>query len=60
VTASQAELCGASRCYRIDHAVEGAPCLMAKTIKAKQLQGWLARRTLTRLLSAQLRASGES
>jgi len=60
VTASQAELCGASRCYHIDHTVEGAPCLMAKTIKAKQLQGWLARRTLTRLLSAQLRASGES
>lgn len=60
VTASQAELCGASRCYHIDHTVEGAPCLMAKTIKAKQLQGWLARRSLTRLLSAQLRASGES
>lgn len=57
VTASQAELCGASRCYRIDHRTDGRPRLRATTIKAKQLQGYFARRSLTRLLTAQLRST---
>ncbi|WP_369968520.1 hypothetical protein AB8E26_16385 [Stenotrophomonas rhizophila] len=57
VTASQAELCGASRCYRINHRTDGRPQLRATTIKAKQLQGYFARRSLTRLLTAQLRST---
>ena len=36
VTASQAELCGASRCYRIEYGDDGAPKLKARTIKAAQ------------------------
>ena len=54
VTASQAELCGASRCYRIEHHEGGQARLRARTIKARQLQGYFARRSLTRLLTAQL------
>ncbi|WP_416057351.1 hypothetical protein [Stenotrophomonas maltophilia] len=57
VTASQAELCGASRCYRIEYGEDGAPRLKARTIKAAQLQGYFARRNLTRLLTAQLENS---
>ncbi|MDX3935716.1 hypothetical protein [Stenotrophomonas sp.] len=57
VTASQAELCGASRCYQIDHPAEGKPLLRAQSIKARQLQGYFARKNLTRLLTAQLRVS---
>ncbi|WP_313435767.1 hypothetical protein [Stenotrophomonas sp.] len=57
VTASQAELCGASRCYRIEYGDDGAPKLKARTIKAAQLQGYFARRNLTRLLTAQLENS---
>ncbi|MEG2831050.1 MAG: hypothetical protein RR903_16475, partial [Edwardsiella sp. (in: enterobacteria)] len=57
VTASQAELCGASRCYWIDHGSDGRPRLRATTIKARQLQGYFARRSLTRLLTAQLRST---
>ena len=58
VTASQAELCGASRAYRIEHAPEGKRRLLARTIKARQLQGWFARRTLARLLTEQLEIRG--
>jgi len=54
VTASQAELCGASRCYGIEHRTDGHARLKARTIKARQLQGYFARRSLTRLLNAQL------
>ncbi|WP_313146765.1 hypothetical protein [Stenotrophomonas sp.] len=57
VTASQAELCGASRCYRIEYGDDGAPKLKARTIKAAQLQGYFARRNLTRLLTTQLESS---
>lgn len=57
VTASQAELCGASRCYRVEHRPGAQPGLKAMTIKARQLQGYFARRTLTRLLTAQIRSS---
>lgn len=57
VTASQAELCGASRCYGIEYGDDGAPKLKARTIKAAQLQGYFARRNLTRLLTAQLENS---
>jgi len=57
VTASQAELCGASRCYRIEYGDDGAPKLKARTIKAAQLQGYFARRNLTRLLTTQLEGS---
>ncbi|MEG0183106.1 MAG: hypothetical protein RR704_06590 [Stenotrophomonas sp.] len=59
VTASQAELCGASRCYRIEHPAAGEPRLHARTIKARQLQGYFARRNLSGLLTAQLRAGAE-
>lgn len=59
VTASQAELCGASRCYRIEHGRGGEPRLTARTIKARQLQGYFARRNLTRLLAAQLESAAE-
>ncbi len=54
VTASQAELCGASRCYCIEHRPDDHARLKARTIKARQLQGYFARRNLTRLLTAQL------
>jgi hypothetical protein len=57
VTASQAELCGASRCYRVEHRPDAQPRLKAMTIKARQLQGYFARRNLTRLLTAQIRSS---
>ncbi|NIJ69955.1 hypothetical protein [Xanthomonas sp. 60] len=59
VTASQAELCGASRAYRIEHRDDGARRLFARTIKARQQQGWFARRKLTRLLSEQLAARSD-
>ncbi|MDV3468619.1 hypothetical protein RZA67_07735 [Stenotrophomonas sp. C3(2023)] len=58
VTASQAELCGAVRCYGIERATSGQPRLKAHTIKARQLQGYFARNKLARLLSAQLDAGG--
>ena len=57
VTASQAELCGAARSYRIEHLHDGTRRLLARTIKARQLQGFFARRKLTRLLTAQLDAA---
>lgn len=60
VTASQAELCGAARCYRIEHGAQGEPRLKAQTIKARQLQGYFARRSLTRLLTAQLKGGGST
>jgi len=56
VTASQAELCGASRCYRIEQRAGGNARLRARTIKARQLQGYFARRSLTRLLTDQLKS----
>jgi len=56
VTASQAELCGASRCYRIEHREDGKRRLRPQSIKARQLQGYFARKSLTRLLTAQLDA----
>jgi len=60
VTASQAELCGASRAYRIEHLEDGTRRLFARTIKAHQQQGWFARRKLTRLLTEQLQARAGS
>lgn len=54
VTASQAELCGASRAYRLEHVADDKRRLRARTIKAHQLQGFFARRKLARLLTAQL------
>ncbi|AWH53641.1 hypothetical protein C1924_10870 [Stenotrophomonas sp. ESTM1D_MKCIP4_1] len=50
VTASHAELCGASRCYGIEYGADGAAKLKPRTIKAAQLQGYFARRKLTKLL----------
>ncbi|MGA6538389.1 hypothetical protein ACPEH7_09630 [Stenotrophomonas sp. NPDC101269] len=56
VTASQAELCGASQCYRIEHREDGKRRLRPQLIKARQLHGYFARKSLTRLLTAQLGA----
>ncbi|WP_156170552.1 hypothetical protein [Luteimonas sp. FCS-9] len=58
ITASHAELCGASRRYRVEDGPDGIAQLRPTTIKARQLQGLLARRRLTRELSQQLGRDG--
>lgn len=54
ITAAGARLCGASRRYRVDRDEQGDPRLRPTTIKARQLQGMLARRRLGRELARHL------
>lgn len=54
ITAAGAALCGASRRYRVDSDEQGAVRLRPTTIKARQLQGVLARRRLSRELTRHL------
>ncbi|MBB3344906.1 hypothetical protein [Luteimonas sp. RC10] len=54
ITASHAELCGASRRYRVETGPDGSTELRPTTIKARQLQGYMARRRLTREMARQL------
>jgi len=53
ITAARAELCAASREYRIEDR-DGAARLCATSIKAKQIQGFVARRRLARELEQRL------
>lgn len=53
ITAARAELCAASRAYRIEDRA-GAIRLCATSIKAKQIQGFFARRRLARELEQRL------
>jgi len=53
ITAARAELCAASREYRIEDR-DGAARLRATSIKAKQIQGFVARRRLARELEQRL------
>ncbi len=54
ITAAGAALCGASRRYRLEDDGDGGSRLRPTTIKAKQLQGFFARRRLTRVLASHL------
>lgn len=54
ITASQAELCGAVRRYRFDDGQSAARQLQPVGVQARQLQGYLARRRLRRVLSEHL------
>lgn len=54
ITAARAELCGASRRYRVDTDDEGNVRLRPTTLKARQLQGMYARRRLARQLASHL------
>lgn len=54
ITAARAELCGASRRYRVETDDHHGTRLRPTTIKARQLQGFFARRRLTRELSSHL------
>ncbi|MFC4726912.1 hypothetical protein [Coralloluteibacterium thermophilus] len=58
VTTSRAELCAAARCYRVEQGDDGALRLRPTTIKARQMQGFFARRRLARELAEQLGADG--
>ena len=55
ITAARAELCAASREYRIEER-DGAARLCATSIKEKQIQGFVARRRLARELEQRLSA----
>jgi len=54
ITAARAELCAASRGYRVEETAGNGVRLRPTTIKARQLQGFFARRRLTRHLVQQL------
>lgn len=54
ITASQAELCGAARRYRVRNATGGATQLRPVSVQARQLQGYFARRRLERVLAQHL------
>lgn len=54
ITASQAELCGAARRYRIEDGADGSTQLRPVTVQARQLQGYFAQKRLERVLSEHL------
>lgn len=57
VTASRASLYGAERDYVLDTSESGITRLLPTTFKAKQIDGFFGRRTLTKIMNSELSSS---